>query len=59
MHTGSNFQQRVNILNKEIIETLDCNLDNVDSLVKKYLDSQGLEESFAKLGNLEEAPEQD
>ena len=51
-HLGSNFVQRVNILNKEILETLDCNFDNIDTLVEKYLDTQGLEASLSKLEQL-------
>ena len=51
-HLGSNFVQRVNILNKEILETLDRNFDNIDTLVEKYLDTQGLEASLSKLEQL-------
>ena len=56
-HPASKWTQRVYILNKEILDTLDCNFDNVDTLAEKYLESQSLEAAIAQLSQLEEEPE--
>ena len=55
-HHGANFLQKVNLLNKEILETLDCNFDNIDALVDKYLDTEGLENCLSRLEQLNEEP---
>jgi hypothetical protein len=37
-HVESNYSQRVQLLNKEIIEIVETVFDNVSAIVDKYLD---------------------
>jgi hypothetical protein len=41
-HVESNYSQRVQLLNKEIIEIVETGFDNIGIIVSKYLDTKAL-----------------
>jgi hypothetical protein len=41
-HAESNYSQRVQLLNKEIIEIVETTFNNVGSIVDKYLETAAL-----------------
>ena len=42
-HVESDFNQKLNILNKQILDIVESNFDNVGEIVEKYLDTEKLQ----------------